>query len=171
MICTKLKGFNMKIAYLRFILWAAVILWMVLIFSLSAQPASESSSLSGQTIRKVAEFTIPNFNNISHKQQTSIIADLQHIARKTAHTLIYLVLGVLCLSALFQYTLKIKIRLTCAIAICAGYAITDELHQLFVEGRSAQVSDVIIDSCGAMIGIILVMLMVIIYRRHYSLEV
>jgi len=161
----------MKIAYLRFILWVAVILWMVLIFSLSAQPASESSSLSGQTIRKVAEFTIPNFNNISHEQQTSIIADLQHTARKTAHMLIYLALGALCTSVLSQYALKIKMRLIGAIAICAGYAITDELHQLFVKGRSAQISDVCIDSCGAMIGIILVMLVVIIYRRHYFLEV
>ena len=39
--------------------------------------------------------------------------------------------------------------------IAAGYAATDEFHQLFVPGRSGQVSDVILDSAGAAIGVLI----------------
>ena len=37
--------------------------------------------------------------------------------------------------------------------ITTAYAGTDELHQLFVPGRSGQVSDVLLDSAGALIGL------------------
>ena len=33
------------------------------------------------------------------------------------------------------------------------YAITDEIHQLFIPGRNGNVVDVLIDSCGGLIGI------------------
>jgi VanZ family protein len=36
---------------------------------------------------------------------------------------------------------------------CILYAISDEVHQLFVLGRGAQVVDVLIDSLGAFVGI------------------
>ncbi|WP_243096886.1 VanZ family protein [Thermohalobacter berrensis] len=36
---------------------------------------------------------------------------------------------------------------------CILYAISDEVHQLFVPGRDAQITDVMIDSAGAFIGI------------------
>ncbi len=39
-------------------------------------------------------------------------------------------------------------------AICLVYATLDEIHQLFVPGRGAQVRDVFIDSAGAAVGII-----------------
>ena len=37
--------------------------------------------------------------------------------------------------------------------ITTAYAATDEMHQLFVPGRSGQVSDVLLDSAGAMAGL------------------
>jgi len=33
------------------------------------------------------------------------------------------------------------------------YAITDEVHQLFISGRSGRVEDVIIDSIGVLTGV------------------
>ena len=36
------------------------------------------------------------------------------------------------------------------------YACLDEIHQLFVSGRSGQIMDVFIDSMGIIIGILLV---------------
>ncbi len=40
-----------------------------------------------------------------------------------------------------------------SLVFCILYAISDEVHQLFVPGRGAQVSDVLIDSLGAFLGI------------------
>ena len=39
------------------------------------------------------------------------------------------------------------------IAFCILYAASDELHQLFVDGRGAQVKDVLIDSAGSIVGV------------------
>ena len=42
-----------------------------------------------------------------------------------------------------------------AIIICILYATSDELHQLFVMGRSCELRDVFIDSLGSVSGIIM----------------
>ena len=41
-----------------------------------------------------------------------------------------------------------------------SYAISDEIHQLFVSGRAGQVQDVIIDSIGVILGICILMLFI-----------
>lgn len=41
------------------------------------------------------------------------------------------------------------------IACCAAYAGTDEFHQLFVSSRQASIMDVLIDTCGATVGMLL----------------
>ena len=40
-------------------------------------------------------------------------------------------------------------------AICVGYALLDEFHQSFVPSRGASLMDVLIDACGALIGLML----------------
>jgi len=147
-----------KPSRIRFVLWTAVILWMVLIFCLSAQEAAQSSALSGSTIKQVAAVIHPGFREMSVEQQNGIVESYQYAARKTAHALAYLVLGVLCMTALFQYPARRGHRFTAALAVCVGYAGTDEVHQLFVPGRSGQLTDVCIDACGAALGICAVML-------------
>jgi len=141
---------------LKTILWSAVLIGMAGIFFLSAQTASESDTLSGKTIRIVAGVLMPQFEELPNAQQTKIIKAWQHTARKTAHALLYLVLGLLCMTALLQHSLDIKVRIAIALCISVGNAVTDEIHQLFVAGRSPQFSDVCIDACGALTGILLV---------------
>lgn len=41
-----------------------------------------------------------------------------------------------------------------------AYAISDEIHQLFVSGRAGQVQDVVIDSIGVILGICILMLFI-----------
>jgi len=79
---------------IRFILWMCVVTWMAVIFFLSAQEASQSSSLSGSAIWSVAEITQPGFRDMPRDEQESLVEQYQHIARKTAHMLAYMVLGV-----------------------------------------------------------------------------
>ena len=125
--------------------WTAVLLWMVLIFNLSAQVADESDKLSKgitrmivQTVERVApnaNFDIKNFN---------------HGIRKNAHFFAYLVLGILVVNALSAGECKFV-----AILICVLYAILDEVHQIFVPGRGPGIQDVFIDSVGASVGILM----------------
>ena len=50
---------------------------------------------------------------------------------------------------------RMKQKILYSIAIGGGYAITDELHQFFVSGRSAQVLDVVIDTSGVIVGVLI----------------
>lgn len=125
-----------------------MVLWMALIFNLSSQVAEQSNKLSTgftKVVVKALEKVIPkvNFN----------IRSFNHIVRKNAHFFTYLILGILVLNALQRSGVLGYQSIGLAAAICIFYAISDEVHQIFVPGRGAQVKDVLIDSTGASVGI------------------
>ena len=132
-----------------------LVLWMGFIFSMSCENAEESSNTSGQTI-KVVLSTVPEFEKQPEEVKVNIIEELQFIVRKSAHFIGYMILGILA-SGLILYYGNINKKYPLAFLICVIYAISDEIHQLFVPGRSGQVRDVLIDSAGSLLGIILVM--------------
>ena len=70
------------------------------------------------------------------------------IARKAAHFTEYALLTALWWRALKTRTTD-SAALVAAFAIAVGYAITDEIHQTFVEGRTGSPVDVLIDTAGA----------------------
>lgn len=129
--------------------WATVILWMGLIFHLSHQAAAASSELSTGVTEIVSAFiekVVPN--------EDLDVSSIHHIIRKSAHFFIYFFLGMLVLHALNMSKGTGGKTIGLAILICVLYAISDEVHQLFVPGRGAQVKDVLIDSAGASVGIV-----------------
>lgn len=128
--------------------WIAVICWLILIFSFSAQPAVQSDGLSRQVtkiILEIIDIVIP-VEEIGLDQLNSII-------RKLAHFGVYLVLGVLINNAFEKSGVKDLKGFMISLLFCVLYAISDEVHQLYVPGRGAQVTDVLIDSWGAFVGI------------------
>lgn len=134
--------------------WTAVIIWMLLIFYLSHQPASMSNQLSTgltEVILTTVEKFAPNFE--------FNVRGFHHLVRKNAHFIAYLVLGVLTLKALRRNGRRGYRSVALALWICVLYAISDEVHQLFIVGRSGEVMDVLIDSAGASVGIGLYMLL------------
>lgn len=85
--------------------------------------------------------------------------DLHHFIRKNAHFFIYLILGVLVKVALMNSGIRGFKAIGIGVVVCVGYAFSDEFHQSFVPGRGAQLSDVVIDSCGAGLGMVLQILL------------
>jgi len=75
--------------------------------------------------------------------------------RKYAHLFIYLFLGLLIKNALSYSGVHGFKSILIAIFISLLYAVSDEVHQYFIPGRTALVFDVFIDTAGASIGIIL----------------
>ena len=132
-----------------------LVLWMGFIFSMSCENAEESSNTSGQTI-KVVLSTVPEFEKQPEEVKVNIIEELQFIVRKSAHFIGYMILGILASGLILQYE-NINKKYPLAFLICVIYAISDEIHQLFVPGRAGQIRDVLIDSAGSLLGIILVM--------------
>lgn len=125
--------------------WAAVLLCMAVIFILSAQKGDESQSLSDRFI---------------------IIFGLKFssdFVRTCAHFLEYAGLSVLIYNALYRSYGYFRPFLS--VIISAMYAVTDEIHQLFVEGRACQITDIITDTVGAAAGIAVLTALIFIYKK------
>lgn len=131
--------------------WIVVILSMTMIFYFSHQPPESSNKLS----KNVTEIIVENVETVIPNKELRI-ERFNRIVRKNAHFFIYLVLGVLVIHALRKSGVSSTYYGLClAFLFCVLYAVSDELHQLFVAGRGAQVEDVFIDSAGAFVGIFL----------------
>lgn len=127
-----------------------VIIWMIIIFNFSNQPASDSSKLSDGLILKGVRI-IEKISN--HKfENEEVLNKFVKPVRKMAHFTIYLILGILVLN--YIKTLNINEFILISFIICFIYACSDEFHQLFISGRSCEFFDVCIDSCGSFLGII-----------------
>ncbi len=125
--------------------WAAVFLWMFLIFRLSSQVASQSNGLS----LGVTDWLYSIFAASARFDMES----LNHFVRKGAHFSAYLILALLSSNALRKTGFQGWRNFIMTFAICAMYAVSDEIHQLFIPGRSGQPLDVLIDSSGAAAGL------------------
>ena len=130
--------------------WALVVICMGVIFYLSAQVASDSQELSDSIIRKIFE--------------TFGITFESDLIRSIAHCLEFMGLSVLLFNAVYV-TWFLKLTPIIAFLGTVLYAITDEIHQTFVPGRAFQISDILVDSTGALIGVIasFIILKVILY--------
>ena len=71
-----------------------------------------------------------------------------------AHFTEYLILGVFLSMALATYQISWKLRVLAAAGTGVLYAVTDELHQIFSEGRAMSVFDMLIDSSGVILGVL-----------------
>ena len=126
---------------------------------MSSLNATTSSDLSGGIIENTIRVFINEENQLNDKELYTIIDSWQFIVRKSAHFIIYFILGVLIYFGLEKFIYNKKRNILVSFIVCLLYATTDEVHQLFVSGRSGQVSDVALDSLGALLGIISICLM------------
>ena len=139
----------------RRIFLIAAFLWMAVIFGLSARDADDSTRDSFFVGRVAAVLFVPGFRDMSAGEQLAVLEAIDHPIRKTAHFLEYFVLGVLLAGAFLQPEPgRGRIRLQGLRAWEAGtvYAVSDELHQLFVPGRACMPADVMLDSAGVLAG-------------------
>ena len=132
---------------------------MVLIFILSGQVADDSSLTSGRVCRFLAKHLFTNFKSMSAETQGQIVAGMTHIVRKGAHFSEYALMGFL------WYLWLYRIRLAPLLSVFATtlYAATDEFHQTFVQGRSGEVHDVLIDSAGGVFGVLIAFILLCIF--------
>lgn len=141
-----------------------VALWMGVIFWFSAQPAVESSKMSHSIGKVIGEVLVPDFKALSSEEQEAIAEKIDYPVRKTAHAMEYAVLVLMYGS----YEIIGKKGMAYGILTGVAYAMTDEIHQLFVAGRSCQVTDVLIDSAGVIFGSIIGVLIFICTIKQRS---
>ncbi|RSK28851.1 VanZ family protein [Bacillus sp. HMF5848] len=124
----------------RIIWWGLVVLWCAAIFTFTASP-----TFTGESTKKFIDQTL-NSDEVSVAVVDKPIISHNKLIRKSAHFTVFAILAFLLWKALEGA------RLSYLLAWCGTtlYAVTDELHQSFVPGRSALWLDVVIDSLGAL---------------------
>lgn len=133
---------------------------MLLIFHFSSQEAALSSSVSsslGTSMYEIVEKVIPTLS----------YASFHTFLRKFAHFSIYFILA---LTLLFAFYKNKKKGYLATFIISFLYACSDELHQLFVDGRSGELRDVLIDSAGALLAITIVYF-VVEHQLHKKIKI
>ncbi len=183
------------------------VIWMVLIFMLSAQTVDESSRFSDAVTRLILNFlepgehreepqsdvsddvpafaeektvidtaidffsggNSPDYDPVPKKEWFGISPTMfKSKVRDAAHFIMFLGLGVFFTCTLLSHFGRLTpIYALLSVSACAVYAGFDEIHQLFVDGRGAQLIDVRTDCIGAAIGVALVAIgyMIAVWRR------
>lgn len=172
-LCRRVTAFGfgreISIKVFRTVTLILMLAWMLLIFSMSAQNATNSSKTSGNMIGTVLSVFYPGFDGLSEDSKAELIASFQFIARKAAHFSLYAILGFLSFLTVISYrNLKFGLRAALSAAICLLYAVSDEFHQLFVPGRSCELRDICIDFCGSLLMITLSALSARYINRIYK---
>ena len=138
-----------------------ILIWMVVLFSFSGQAGTESSGTS----RKVTEFLVKLISDKSIEENEEIIENCDLIIRKLAHYTIYTIGGILIFNYAYITNKSKKQKILYSIIFGAGYAITDEIHQYFVPGRSARIFDVGIDTLGVITGVLIYLVIIKIIQN------
>jgi VanZ family protein len=130
--------------------WLPIIAWMVIIFSASSDQGSMQHS--SRIIEPLLLWFFP-------KLDPSIIHSIVMAARKGAHMTEYAILAGLLWRAFSPRNRNWGWEWRpawLALLIVILYAATDEFHQTFVPTREGSVVDVLIDTVGAAIGLLVV---------------
>ena len=123
-----------------------IVLLMAFIFSLSADTGSQSTKKSDSIIVKSCEVILGR--KLSEYEKEKYINKFVKIVRKSAHLFLYFLLGLAIISFIKEFTIISYRSIVLTILIVFVYAISDEVHQMFVNGRSGEMLDVVIDTIG-----------------------
>ena len=134
----------------------AVLGCILAIFIFSSQTSAVSNTHSKAVARAILEAAGLNWEGGG--DEAAIYApfsleDFNLILRKCSHAGIYLVLAVFTMVFASVYGWKDKRSVFITFFICSLIAVSDEIHQGFVQGRTPQAADVLLDCAGAVLGI------------------
>lgn len=135
-----------------------------IIFVFSAQNGEESSYIS----KKVAEFVveiISKINSIDIGKRVYYIQKLHPIIRKLAHFGIYAVVGFSTMGFMCTFDASNICKFVTSLGVGVIYAITDEIHQGYIPGRTPEITDVGIDSVGVLTGIFFMIALILLSEK------
>jgi VanZ family protein len=129
--------------------WMPALAWMMLIFVGSTDVLSAEHT---------SRFLIPFLHWLDPHMPIATAMTLQTLVRKLGHVTEYAILAALLWRALRSgrsFQTRLALLFSVALFACAVFAASDEFHQSFVPSRTPAVHDVMIDICGAAIGLLI----------------
>lgn len=164
----------MNIRLMKRVIFAIlIIINCIVIFNFSAQDSEKSSKQSGVVVEKVVN-TIERKNK-NAKKDPSLRDKVTFYVRKTAHFTVYTLLGIWLMNEANTFDITKKKKWMICLLFGFLYAASDEFHQSFVGGRSQEIRDILIDTCGVAFGCILVTISCLIikgifHKKYKSIE-
>ena len=142
------------------------IVMMYVIFALSAQNGMESGHLS----LLVSKYIVLAYNKLFMKgldnaSLNELIRYIHPYVRTAAHFTEYMLLAMSVALPMYVYRIRGLGLAFLTECFCIAYAVLDEYHQSFVSGRVFDIHDIIVDSCGALLGVIIIMIICHIGRK------
>ena len=135
----------------------------VIIFWFSSQNGTTSGGISRGITRELFPGVLDD----------KIVLAIEGLLRKAAHYMIYFILGI---SVYFSYvyymsafTAKeplIRDKVFIPTLICFVYSVTDELHQYFVPDRNGTFLDCVLDTIGALSGVLIVIAVIALMKKR-----
>lgn len=140
---------------IRLIMILFIVIWMLVIFRFSMDTSIESHTLSDMCVQIFNKLVY----HFTGKDLTIAISPSHYMwielcFRKLAHMFIYFILSISIMIFLYTFQISMFKRMGISLVFCFIYALSDEFHQLFVDGRGASFFDAMIDTSGAFLGIL-----------------
>jgi VanZ family protein len=129
--------------------WLPLLIWVGVIFLGSTDLMSAEHT---------SRFIVPFLRWLKPDISAETLASIHFILRKCAHVGEYAVLGLLLLRAatlMMNFKRSMAILYVSVLSVCLFVAATDEFHQALVASRGASVRDIMIDSGGAILGLVI----------------
>lgn len=137
---------------LNIFLWVMVVVTMATIFYFSHQPAKKSSKTSHTIAKKIVN-TVSK--NKTVKEKKKLEKKVNDSLRTLAHFSLYFLLGLFLISAMimsFGHKKSFVYLFVLTMILILMYALSDEYHQSFIPGRSAQFIDIAVDFSGGLLS-------------------
>ena len=148
-----------------------IVLNLAFIWVNSSKESKASDGDSKRIAQKVAEKAVKDYDKLGKVQKEKKIEKINEKIRETAHFVEFIPLGLLIFLLMFTlfaptdkktlvYFLTVSLV---TLGLCALFALGDEYHQKFVEGRSFQKEDILTDTLGSCLGMCISLLSVVFY--------
>lgn len=138
------------------------ILFAGVIFYMSSRPDYSTKQDSLRVSVEICEACVEDYDRMTPSEQAVYLGPVDHMVRKAAHFLEYALLAFLVCGCLNKGDWRKMGTYLWPWGIATVYAASDELHQRFVPGRNGCVSDVCLDSFGAISGVLVFAMCVVI---------
>ena len=155
---------KLSFTWINIVFIILAVVWMGIIFYFSNKTADESNNHSDAVETAIGKATVDDFNQKSEEELANFVERYRVLARKTAHVLEFTLLCMLVFMAL-PFEILMRFRLIGAGVWTVLYAISDEIHQSFIPGRTGLLSDVLIDIGGTILGVAAIVILNLVFVK------
>jgi len=126
----------------------------------SSKTAKESTETSNSVTHSVAKHVVEDYEDLSPKEQKAKVKELNPKVRTAAHMIEYVPLGALIfllIISIYDVSEKLGAKkklmlILLSVFLALVFSVSDEIHQIFVKGRSFELKDIAMDSLGMFLG-------------------